>query len=170
MRPLAILAGAALVQACSLAPQLAPTAAGCYAVQLDSVPAQFPAMLVPPAPDLIKLDTAFGGQVQVPRAWLEAQGLNIRSAALGLVRPDWRITNGLVVTDRSSPRPFPPDTLALVFGGGAATLTALLGAEPSGDWRGWAFALPSAKPLGQPLVPVWLQRMSCGRTPMALSR
>ncbi|MCU0618817.1 MAG: hypothetical protein MUF40_02785 [Gemmatimonadaceae bacterium] len=164
-----LVCGALALTGCSIAPQLAPTAAGCYAVQLDSVPAQFAELLIPPAPEFVRLDTAHGGQVQVPRAWFEADGYRVRRASLELTRPGWRIANGLLVLERSRPLPLPADTLILNFGGGTASLTALVGAEPTGDWRGWAFALSSETPYGQPMVPVRLQRSTCGPTPMAIT-
>ena len=157
--------------ACRVAPQLAPAAVGCYAVQLDSVPAAFRAVLVPPVPPLVQLDTAYGGQLLVPWAWLDVPGTQVRSARLGLHRPAWRIRDGVVVTDRAAPlTPLPPDSLVIGFGGPAASLTALLGAEPTGDWRGIAFVLSSATPQGRPMVPIRLQRTACGTTRMGVSR
>lgn len=170
MRALACVVLTSVLLGCSIAPQLAPAAAGCYSVHLDSVPAQFHAMQVPPVPAVVRLDTAYGGQVQVPRAWFDAAGYRQRGAGLGLARPGWRIVDGVLANDRARPTPLPPDTLILHFSGPVSTLSMLMGAEPSGDWRGLAFTLTGATPYGQPMVPARLQRTACGPTPMALSR
>lgn len=169
-RALLLGAGLLALQACSIAPQLAPTAAGCYAVHLDAFPAQFQEMLVPPPPGLVQLDTTLGGQLRVPAAWLESDGIGVRRASLTLVRPGWSLRDGVLVNDRAVPAPLPPDSLILNFGGAAATLVAVMKADTSGHWNGLAFVLSSATPHGQPQVPVRLERTACGPTRMAVSR
>jgi hypothetical protein len=116
----------------------------------------------------VQLDTANGGQLFVPVGWLEDQGYRLRSADLQLFRPEWKIVNGTSVVDRSRSKPFPPDTLLLHFRGPVNALTLLLGAEPSGDWRGSAFNLVTATPRVEPMVPVRLQRSVCGATRMGM--
>ena len=170
MRVLVALACAVSVSACSLAPQLSPRALGCYAVELDSFPAVFRHMLVPPPPDLVRLDTINGGQLEVPTAWLEGQGLNTRSALLRQTRQGWRIQDGTVQLERVAFSLLPPDSLVLSFSGGVASLTAALGADSTGNWHGWAFSVNSASPRGEPLVPMRLLRRDCGRTPLGISR
>ena len=159
---------ATLLAGCGFGPRLAPSAAGCYAVQIDSMPAALRALQVPPLPTYVQLDTANGGQLFVPVGWLEDQGYRLRSAHLQLFRPEWKIVNGMSVVDRSRSKPFPPDTLLLHFGGPVNALTLLLGAEPSGDWRGSAFNLVTATPRVEPMVPVRLQRSVCGATRMGM--
>jgi hypothetical protein len=157
---------------CSIAPQLTPSAAGCYAVQLDSFPESFRKALVPPPPTLVRLDTAFGGLVQVPAEWLEAGGYRQRGATLLQQRPLWTIREGQVVVE-GNPAPggiFPPDSLALRFSGPGESLTALLSAQPSGDWEGLGFVISSFTQHGQPVVPMRLRRSTCGTTRMAISR
>ena len=166
--PLALTVAAG-VSACSLAPQLSPRAVGCYAVQLDSFPAAFGQMLVPRPPEIVRLDTINGGQLEVPVAWLQEQGFRMRSAGLQLLRPDWRIQGSRVVLERARPRVLPPDSVVLQFSGGAGALTAALGADSTGGWRGWAFAVTSATPFGEPLVPIRLHRRECGAVPFGLS-
>ncbi len=169
-RPLLIFVIPLALSACSIAPQLTPSAAGCYAVQMDSVPEAFRKALVPPLPALVRLDTAFGGQVQVPAEWLEAGGDRVRYASLALQRPSREILEGQVVIARHPGDLFPPDSLALVFGGPGGPLTALLAAQPSGDWQGLAFVVSSFTQHGQPLVPMQLRRAECGSTRLAISR
>lgn len=170
MRILSAIAFAVSVSACSIAPQLSPRALGCYAVEMDSFPAAFRQMLVPLPPELVRLDTINGGQLEVPTAWLESQGLNMRSASLVQTRPAWRIQGGKVQLERVPFSLLPPDSLVLSFTGGAASLTALLGADALGNWQGWAFSVHSASPTGEPLVPIRLRRRDCGAVPLGISR
>lgn len=136
MRSCVAFASLLVLVGCGIAPQLAPTAAGCYALQTDSVPDAFRAALVPPLPALVRLDTARGGHLQVPVEWLEAGGHRVRYAWLGLQRPMWELLEGEVVAARDVGRLLPPDSLVLAFGAYDLTLTALLAAQPSGDWAG----------------------------------
>ena len=170
MRVLAALACAVSASACSIAPQLSPRAMGCYAVELDSFPAAFSQRLVPPPPDLVRLDTINGGQLEVPTPWLERQGLNARSAILRQTRPEWRIRNGQVQPEREAFSPLPPDSLVLIFSGRGASLTAALGADGNGQWKGWAFSSVNFTPNAEPLVPMRLLRRDCGLTPLGISR
>lgn len=152
---LAITCAAALT-ACSIAPQLSPRAMGCYAVQVDTLPEVYRRMLVPQPPPMVRLDTIYGGQLQVPESWAAQTGPYV--ARLGLMRPGWRIEGSRVQLQRVSPAALPPDSVVLNFG----ALTAPLGQDPSGNWTGWAFALTSATPFGEPLLPMRLQRRDCG--------
>lgn len=170
MRVLVALACAVGVSACSTAPQLSPRALGCHAVELDSFPAVFRHMLVPPPPDLVRLDTINGGQLEVPTSWLERQGLNTRSAILGQTRPAWRIQHGRVQQERAPFSLLPPDSLVLIFSGEGASLAAELGADRTGNWQGWAVSVTSASPSGEPLVAMRLLRRDCGLTPLGISR
>jgi hypothetical protein len=89
---------------CSVAPQLAPSAAGCYRVAMDSFPDAYAKALVPPPPELVRLDTAFGGQLAVPVAWLEAAGYRQRAARVGLGRAFWTIRDGVLGESPSTRR------------------------------------------------------------------
>jgi len=158
------------VAACTTAPQLSPRAVGCYAVQLDSFPAVFRQMLVPAPPALVRLDTINGGQLEVPVSWLEQQGMFMRRAGLQLMRPGWRIQGARVQLERVGPEALPPDSVVLSFSGGGGQMLASLGEDATGNWNGLAFALTSASPYGEPLVPIRLQRQDCGAVPLGLSR
>jgi hypothetical protein len=164
-----LLATAVACGGCSLAPQLAPTAAGCYAVQLDSFPVLFSAIPVTRPPTLVQLDPTYGGVIRVPVEWRAPQGVVTQFAELRLRRPSWRIADGEVVAHRVRPTPLPPDSLVVEFSGEGLPLTAMFGAEATGDWRGQAFVISVATPRGQPLVGLQLQRVSCGAAAMALS-
>ncbi len=164
--PILLLSFAAL-SACSVKPILAPHAVGCYAVTLDSFPASFEKMLVPRPPETIRLDSAYSGTIQVPVAWLEGAGRGVRSASLGLLRPEVVIRGEQLVAERKG-GPLPPDSLNLNFGGPGPALRVLLRADGSGDWRGVAYSFPAA-PDGPPSAPVQLRRQDCGPTPMAIS-
>lgn len=94
----------------------------------------------------------------------------MRYASLALQRPLRKIVDGKVVDARGANGRFPHDSLALVVGGPGAPLTALLAAQPLGDWQGLAFVISSFTQHGQPLVPVRLQRAECGRTRLVISR
>ena len=157
------------LSACSLKPVLAPTAAGCYSVSLDSFPDVFSKMLVPRPPELIRLDSAFGGLLQVPAAWLEAAGFGMRGASLVLLRPPIVIRDMRLVTERGMGA-FPQDSLALTFGAGGPNLNALFRADASGDWFGLAYVVESPTREGLPIVPIQLRRQVCGPTRMAISR
>lgn len=163
----AVAAGAA---ACTPVPQLSPRAVGCYAVHMDSFPAAFSRMLVPTPPELVRLDTINGGQLEVPAAWLERQGLEQRFASLGLTRPGWRIVGGKVRLERVALTPLPPDSVVVTFGGGPGVLAASLGADTAGNWSGWAFAMEGAAQDGGPIVPLRLLRRECGAVPLGISR
>lgn len=118
----------------------------------------------------MRLDTALGGQVQVPAEWLEGGGYRVRSASLALQRPLREIVDGQVVDARDPGGLLPRDSLALIVGGPGAPLTALLAAQPSGDWQGLAFVVSGFTQHGQPLVPVRLRCAECGGTRLAISR
>lgn len=156
------------VSACSLKPILAPRAIGCYTVSLDSFPDVYNRMLVPQPPELIRLDSAFGGVLQVPVAWLEADGYRMRSASLLLLRPDVVLRDMRLVRDRVAGA-FPPDSLLLKFRGGGPALNAMLRADVSGDWVGLAYVVESPTREGLPITPIRLRREVCGNTPMAIS-
>jgi hypothetical protein len=164
---IACLLGAA---ACSLAPQLSPRAVGCYAVQLDSFPADFQRMQVPAPPALVRMDTVHGGQLQVPTAWLEQQGPAMRSAWLGLMRPGWRIEGGKLRLVQVAQSQLPPDSVTVTFGGSPGALAASLGADSTGNWSGWAFAMESALQGSATIVPIRLLRRECGAVPLGVSR
>lgn len=170
MRTLIVSASAAILMACSLAPQLSPRAAGCYAVHVDSVPAVLSRLLVPEPPQLVRLNTLNGGQLEVPTAWLQRQGLNMRSASLDLMRPGWRMHNGTVHVERVAPSLLPPDTLVLTFANGPNVFAAQFGADAVGNWSGWAFALVSGAPVDGSLMPARLVRHDCGTEPLGISR
>ena len=170
MRVLVAFACAVSLAACSLAPQLSPRAVGCYSVELDSFPAVFRHMLAPAPPELVRLDTINGGQLEVPTAWLEQQGLNLRGAAVGLMRPGWRIEGGKVRLERVGPSLLPPDSVVITFSGGPGMLAASLGADSAGNWSGWAFAMEGAAQSGGPIVPMRLMRRACGAVPLGISR
>lgn len=142
--------------ACSLAPQLGPRAVGCYAVQIDTLPDVYRRMLVPQPPAMVRLDSIHGGQLQVPEAWAGQTGPY--AARLQLMRPGFRIEGSRVQLQSVGPGVLPPDSIVLNFG----ALTAPLAQDPSGDWTGWAFALTSATPYGEPILPMRLQRRDCG--------
>ena len=154
--------------ACSLKPRLAPQAMGCYDVKLDSFPAVFGSMLVPRPPARIQFDTAFSGVMYVPVTWLEAAGYRIRSAGLQQMRPGAGIRGERLITERRFGA-LPPDSLVLTFSGPGAALTALIRADPSGDWFGLAYVQSSATPEGLPFVPIQLRRQTCDSTRMAVS-
>ncbi len=81
-------------------------------------PFGFRQALVPPLPALVRLDTAFGGQLQVPAKWLEAGGYRVRYARLVLQRPLRELVDGKVVDARDARgvRPHAPGDLALTNG------------------------------------------------------
>lgn len=112
LRPFRLLLIVASVSACHFGPRLNPLAAGCYRLESDSLPPVYRANLVPELPEVVRLDTANGGEVHVPRRWLEAQGLGLRHAGLGLHRPGWRLQQGQVVIDRRTGF-LPTDSLVL---------------------------------------------------------
>jgi hypothetical protein len=144
------------VAACGIGPQLSPRALGCYAVAIDSFPDVYRRMLRIPPPAMVRLDTIYGGQIEVPASWGAQTGPT--GASLRLMRPDFRIEGARVQLQRVSPSALPPDSLVLYIGG----MVASLGQNDAGDWTGFAFALTSATPYGEPLVPMRLQRTDCG--------
>lgn len=74
------------------------------------------------------------------------------------MRPDFRIEGSRVQRLRVSPSALPPDSLVLYLGGMVASLRQ----RDDGDWNGFTFALTSATPYGEPVVPMRLQRTDCG--------
>jgi len=166
--PVLLACGIVALSACSLQPRLAPQAMGCYGVTLDSFPAVFSTLQVPRPPELIQLDTAFSGVMYVPVTWLEAAGYRLRSAGLQQMRPETGIRDQRLITERRVGA-LPPDSLVLTFSGPGPALTALIRADPSGDWFGLAYVLASETPEGLPFVPIQLRRQTCGSTRMAIS-
>lgn len=168
-----LLAGAfgVLAAGCSLTPQLAPSAVGCYRLIADTLPTAVRAELVPSLPDMVRLDTIHGGQLQVPVSWLESQGYQRRVALLGLLRPEVTLRDGIVVWEPRPGKPLPPDSLSLAFASaGAQRLTVLLAAQPTGNWHGTAFMATTQSRLGQESLPVQLQRSECGSTVLGVTR
>lgn len=54
------------VTACGIGPRLSPRALGCYAVAIDSFPDVYRRMILIPPPAMVRLDTIYGGQIEVP--------------------------------------------------------------------------------------------------------
>jgi hypothetical protein len=160
---------AAGASACAFGPRLTPQTAGCYRVELDSLPLSYRRHLVPALPEFVRLDTANGGELHVPQRWFEAQGINLRSAILLLTRPGWRLEQGRAVVE--GPGWLPADSIALAFAGGGATLSALLAAESPDVWRGVALMWPNPSDEIVPPIALRLSRGgACGETPMAVGR
>lgn len=137
---------------------------------MDSLPASYRRNLVPELPEVIRLDAANGGEMHVPRRWLESQGLNVRQASLAFNRPGWRLKDGRVVLERRTGW-LPPDSLVLAFSGGGAALVAIIAPESADAWRGMAVMWPNPSvQQKQPLTLRLTRSNGCGETPMGLSR
>lgn len=168
-RVLFILVSSAAVSACH-APQLSPTAEGCYAMQLDSLATAYPHPGVPQMPAMIALDTANRGQVHVPRGWLEADWPGERRVSLGLLRTNWQVVDGRVVEEVRPFTPWPADTITLSVKEGIRGLGAVLGAVSPTEWRGWAWMGRRYDSDDPSLLRMRLRRAECGSQPLALSR
>lgn len=155
-RALLTITVAVSVAACGIGPRLSPRALGCCAVAIDSFPGVYRCMLRIPPPAMVRLDTIYGGPIEVPAQWAAQTGPIV--ASLRLMRPDFRIEGSRVQLLRVSPSALPPDSLVLDIGG----MVASLGQDDVGDRTGFAFALTSATPYGEPLVPMRLQRTDRG--------
>ncbi len=143
---------------------LAPSAIGCYSVELDSFPASFRVAGVERPPDIIRLDTINGVFLGIPRVWEEWKGLAMRRASVSVSRPEITIKSGFLVRERKPYGLLPPDSIVLTFAAIGAALTAHIEQHASGDWFGTAFVHSSATPDGRPFLPVALRRRECGST------
>jgi hypothetical protein len=153
------------LMACTGKPlSLAPSAIGCYSVELDSFPASFRVAGVERPPDIIRLDTINGVFLGIPRVWEEWKGLETRRASVSVSRPEITIKGGLLVRERKPYGLLPPDSIVLTFAAMGAALTAHVEQHAGGDWFGTAFVHSSATPDGQPFLPVALRRRECGST------
>jgi hypothetical protein len=165
--PLLLLAG---VAGCHFGPRLSPLLTGCYQVQLDSLPSVYRANNVPPLPDVVRLDTANGGEMHVPVRWLEGQGRHMRMGWLQLNRAGWRLDGGRAVFE-TRPGWLPADSLVLGFTGGFTALTAAFSAASTEVMPGMAVMWPNPTVEPPPPIPIRLVRTAtCGDTRWGMSR
>ena len=172
MRRLVFISSVVLASACTLEPQLAPTAMGCYRLDADAIPTLYQQDLIPSPPTFVRLDTALGGQAQVPAEWLEAGPYRTRYAQLVLVRPAVMLIDGVPVAQSKPNRQLPPDSLGLVFGqgNGMGRLVAYLARQSTGEWQGQAELQSPRAPGVTHSVPVRLSPTTCGSSRLAISR
>lgn len=173
MRIVGLFIAALAVSACRLEPQLAASAAGCYALQSAPIPDVYRWDMIPEPPAFIRLSPVNGGQVEVPVSWLEVEGLRVRQATLLLLRPAAQIVNGVPVAQSKVSRPLPPDTIGLQFSGGGdgrRGYVAWFAAQPSGEWIAQTALRRSRDQDVTDVVPMRLQPVACGGVPLGLSR
>lgn len=173
MRRLVIVTSVVIASACTLEPQLAPTAIGCYRLEADTIPAVYQRDMIPSPPAFVRLDTAQGGQVQVPAEWFESGPYRQRYAQVVLSRPPVMLIEGVPVAQSKPLRQLPSDSIGLVFGNANAfgrQFMAFLAQQPTGEWHGQAeLQSPHAQGVTH-IVPVRLSPTSCGSERLAITR